>query len=142
MKLHNDGAPPRAHTYPVPTVRALDDSERNQLTELRHEPCEHHCDECGRCDWEPTGPTSTRTIPMVEHEASVYCPDCLPDTWKPAPDPAVGYDPGPEYVARLDGLTLTVQRTHLHQGHSVHYWLVTEANNPYPLAEGELTRLR
>ena len=64
----------------------------------------------------------------------------MPDTWKPAPDPAVGYDPGPEYVATVDGLTLTVQRTHLHQGHSVHYWLVTEANNPYPLAEGTLTR--
>jgi hypothetical protein len=78
--LHNDGARPRAYTYPVPTARVLDDSERNQLAELRHEGCEAHCDECGRCDWEPTGPTTERTVPMTEIGDDRYlCPDCYSD---------------------------------------------------------------
>jgi len=35
--------------YPRPVARQLDDSERNQLAELRHEACDYHCDECGGC---------------------------------------------------------------------------------------------
>lgn len=29
--------------------RQLDDSDRNILAELRHEGCEWHCRDCGRC---------------------------------------------------------------------------------------------
>ena len=72
--LHNDGAPRRAHTYPVPVARELDDSERNQLSELRHEACEDHCTECGCCDWFPTGPTTERPVPIIDG----LCPDCTP----------------------------------------------------------------
>lgn len=54
--------------------RQLDDSERNQLAELRHEPCEDHCTECGACDWRPTGPFSDEKVPI----ANGLCPDCIP----------------------------------------------------------------
>lgn len=33
----------------VQAPRQLDDSERNQLAELRHEACEAHCADCGEC---------------------------------------------------------------------------------------------
>lgn len=92
--LHNDGAPPRAHTYPVPTARVLDDSERNQLAGLRHEACEHHCESCGACDWRPTGPTTDEAVPGMMVGDHWYCTDCIPDTWLPEPDPSTGYNPG------------------------------------------------
>jgi hypothetical protein len=172
--LHNDGAPRRAHTYPVPTTRALDDSERNQLAELRHEGCEAHCDECGRCDWEPTGPTTTRTVPMtevrqcctrhrrmVDHPANDpcspteqpcttlhYCPDCLPEqydlipeTWRPEPDPADGYLPGPEIAGTYGDVTLSVQRTHLHPDRAAYYWRIMLEGHHAPAADGTVVAL-
>lgn len=39
--------------YPAPAPRVLSDSDRNILSELAHEACETHCDECGRCIHEP-----------------------------------------------------------------------------------------
>ena len=60
----------------------LCDSDRNILAGLRHEACENHCAECGRCDWESTGPDTIRTVPMhaVDHGHSIayYCDDCDP----------------------------------------------------------------
>lgn len=70
--LHNDGAPRRAHTYPAPVTHELDDSERNQLAELRHEGCDDHCTECGCCDWFPTGPMTERPVPIING----LCPGC------------------------------------------------------------------
>lgn len=139
--LHNDGAPPRAHTYPVPTARVLDDSERNQLADLRHEACEAHCDECGRCDWEPTGPTTDRPVPMTGHAGAVYCPDCLPDTWRPELDPADGYFPGPELAATYNDVTLTVQRTHLHPDRAAYYWRLMLEGHHAPAADGTVVAL-
>jgi len=57
-------------------TRHLTDDQRNQLAELRHEPCEKHCAVCGRCDWEPTGPTTTRTVPMTDTPFGPICEDC------------------------------------------------------------------
>lgn len=54
--------------------RQLDDSARNQLAGLRHEPCEEHCTVCGACDWRMTGPMSDEKVPMVNGR----CPDCIP----------------------------------------------------------------
>lgn len=139
--LHNDGAPRRAHTYPVPTAQVLDDSERNQLAELRHEGCEAHCDECGRCDWETIGPLNTIDIPMTEHAGAVYCPDCLPDTWRPEPDPADGYLPGPELAATYNDVTLSVQRTHLHQDTAAYYWRIMLEGHHAPAADGTVVAL-
>lgn len=72
--------------YPEPTSRVLSDSDRNILADLAHEGCEAHCDDCGRCDWEPTGPTSTRPVPMTTVNGVTYCPDCVPLTADRAAD--------------------------------------------------------
>lgn len=100
----------------------MNDSDRNILASLRHEPCEAHCDECGRCDWEPTGPTTTAHIEMTEvdngHSITTYCPDCLPNqqentamntTTFPAPDPTTR-EPDLLNMKATDALTVTVER--------------------------------
>ena len=65
----------------------LCDSDRNILAGLRHEACENHCAECGRCDWESTGPDTIRTVPMhaVDHGHSIayYCDNCAPSPDEP-----------------------------------------------------------
>lgn len=63
-----------------PAPRALSDDQRNQLAELQHEACEHHCADCGRCDWESCNPPgATRDVPMIEVGPDVWlCPDCTP----------------------------------------------------------------
>ena len=58
----------------------------------------------------------------------------LPDAWKP--DPADGYNPGPELRATHDGITLTVQRTHLHDTLAVYYWQITVEGHSIPMADG------
>lgn len=66
-------------TYPYPpiTARPLSDDQRNQLAELRHEACEHHCADCGRCDWESCNPPgATRDVPMIEVDGEWFCDDC------------------------------------------------------------------
>lgn len=87
--LHNDGAPRRAHTYPVPTARVLDDSERNQMDELRHEGCEGHCADCGECLGEGVrlvalGPWGAKyeDVPMFidkgdDGDGPTFCHDCF-----------------------------------------------------------------
>lgn len=55
---------------------ALDDSARNQLAGLAHEPCEHHCADCGRCDWEPVSPFDTVTVPGRVVDGEWLCEDC------------------------------------------------------------------
>lgn len=114
----------------------MDDSDRNILAGLRHEPCEAHCSECGRCDWEPTGPNSIRHIPMtrIDDERSI-CPDCLPEPWRPEPQPT-GYNPGPALTATHDDVTLTVQRTHLYPHTAVYYWQVLIEGRSIPMADG------
>jgi len=69
--------------------RALSDSESNQLAELRHEPCQEHCDECGTCDWRMTGPVTDEKVPMFTVGTRRLCEDCLPPGFDPS-DPERG----------------------------------------------------
>lgn len=57
------------------------DSEKNIMADLRHEACETHCDHCGQCDWEHTGPMSTRPVPMAKYDTETLCNDCAPSSW-------------------------------------------------------------
>ena len=137
MRLHNDGAPPRAHTYPVPHAYDLDDSDRNVLAELAHEGCERHCEICGTCDWRWTGPETTVDVAGMEIGDRWYCQDCIPDTWRPdaAGD---GFNPGPELAVSHDGITLTIQRSHLHDDRAEYYWQILTEGTLVPLVDGAL----
>ena len=66
----------------TPTARPiLSDSDMNVLAGLAHEACEWHCDACGCCSYEMTGPGATRDLESVidEVEDAIYCLDCSPD---------------------------------------------------------------
>lgn len=52
------------------------------------------------------------------------------------PDAADGYNPGPELAATHDGITLTVQRTHLYRTSAVYYWRVMVEGHSIPMADG------
>jgi hypothetical protein len=54
----------------VPRARQLDDSERNQLAELRHEPCFAHCEDCGRCIEEGDA------FSIADGTHDYFCEDC------------------------------------------------------------------
>ena len=57
----------------------LCDSDKNIMAGLEHESCETHCDHCGQCDWEYTGPMSTRTVHMSLFGNETLCNDCWVD---------------------------------------------------------------
>lgn len=50
--------------------RQLDDSERNQLAALRHDPCFAHCEGCGRCIEE------SDAFSVADGTHDYYCEDC------------------------------------------------------------------
>jgi hypothetical protein len=126
----------------------LDDSARNQLAGLQHEACEHHCEDCGRCDVDPTGPATTKYVPMTKIGEHWYCEDCaqplidliIPEAWKPEPA-AYGYDPGPELSMTSGDVTLTVQRTHLHLDTAAYYWRILIEGHQLPAVDGSIIAL-
>jgi hypothetical protein len=48
----------------------LDDSARNQLAELRHEPCFAHCESCGACIEE------TDAFSIADGTYDYFCEEC------------------------------------------------------------------
>jgi len=45
---------------------------------MLHETCEQHCADCGRCDWELSGPATFRVVPMTLIDGRPVCADCIP----------------------------------------------------------------
>lgn len=54
------------------------------------------------------------------------------------PDPAHGYNPSPELAVTYDGVTLTVQRTHLHAEHAIYHWQILTEGCVIPLIDGTM----
>jgi hypothetical protein len=65
----------------------------------------------------------------------------IPDTWRPEPDPADGFNPGPELAATYNDVTLSVQRTHLHRNSAAYYWRIMIEGHAAPAADGTVIAL-
>ena len=50
--------------------RGMDDSDRNIMSELRHEPCFAHCETCGACI------EATDAFSIEDGTYNYFCEDC------------------------------------------------------------------
>lgn len=61
----------------------------------------------------------------------------IPQTWQQHPA-ADGYNPGPELTATYDGITVAVQRTHLHDDRATYYFEIRTEGTAIPLIDGAI----
>jgi hypothetical protein len=66
------------------STRTLSDSDKNIMADLAHEPCDGHCDVCGKCVGQgivPLGPGSWGDAPFTESfRGHICCEDCVLET--------------------------------------------------------------
>ena len=65
--------------------------------------------------------------------ADINTPADIPPTWGGQPE---GYSPGPELAISLDGLTVTVQRTHRTDNATYYYWRLMCEGHLAPMDDG------